>query len=46
MFIPCSVLPGAVTFVKILKGAKESIIPKTATSQDPSFNIEGFSEEG
>ena len=47
MFVPCNIPPNSIAFVKILVSDKNStVVPKTATSQDSTFAIEGFSEEG
>lgn len=46
MFVPCSIPPNSIAFIKIITGSKSTVIPKTATSQDTTFGIEGFSEEG
>jgi hypothetical protein len=46
MFVPCSIPANSVIFVKVITGAKPTVAPKSATSQDTTFAIEGFSEEG
>ena len=44
MFVPCSIPPNSIAFVKVITGAKPNVVPKSATSQETSFAIEGFSE--
>ena len=46
MFVPCSIPANGIAFVKVITGAKSAVVPKSATSQEASFAIEGFSEEG